>query len=70
MRDIPIHTLFSLLGPSRCHCSMWSQAVTLSYPIWDAAKDSLVNIMPGLTDTVVALTSDPDSLSPHGDLPE
>lgn len=71
MRDILIHTLSAQLGPSRCMAMPLFHEVTgcdtVSHLLGCGRKTawSAWQSTPGLTDALVALTSDPDSLSPQ-----
>jgi hypothetical protein len=71
MRDIPIHTLSAQLGPSRCLALPLFHAVTgcdtVSHFLGCGKKSawSAWQSTPGLTDTLVALTSEPQELSPQ-----
>ena len=68
MRDIPIHTLSAQLGPSRCLALPLFHAVTgcdtVSHFL-GCGKTSAWQSTPGLTDTLVDLTSDPHELNPQ-----
>uniref|UniRef100_UPI00358EB952 uncharacterized protein isoform X3 n=1 Tax=Myxine glutinosa TaxID=7769 RepID=UPI00358EB952 len=71
MRDIPIHTLSAQLGPSTCLALPLFHAVTgcdtVSHFLGCGKKSawSAWQSTPGLTDTLVALTSEPQELSPQ-----
>ena len=71
MHDIPIYTLSAQLGPSRCIALPLFHAVTgcdtVSHLLGCGKKTawSAWHSIPGLTDTLVSLTSDPHSLSPQ-----
>ena len=68
-RDIPIHTLSAQLGPSRCMALSLFHAVTgcdtVSHSLGCGKKTawSAWQSTTGLTDTLVALSSDPQQLS-------
>ena len=71
MRDIPIHTLSALLGPSRCLALPLFHAVTgcdtVSHFLGCGKKSawSVWQSTPGLTDTLVELTSELHELNPQ-----